>query len=396
MPLAYSGFRDKGLAALRPDEEGHLYLDAERRSSINRRLRVRVLQRGFPKSKASGHANSGAQDESLEQTILSARNSIFDEELHHELHREAQHLANQGVQSIENAIVLPYEEDKQIEIQLVSRETLEDEQPTNYDTIPDIIVLFLRILLCQAHQQNLQRRSLPPAPIHKEQRSRPVYAILKPVIEILQHRSHVAALHRLLDEYRKSLTKAGLSLSIDVHSTSQDLTAAALKKEQSTGWRYNVLMDFVTILSSTTFTVHAPEQIPSIVVEMHSTISAPSFGTTYRIQAPLSNNNDVFFSSLADLECEMSHVLQECVKQYIPAAIDAWQGAEVGIEVVSKFNPALLRSETVSVALDRQHFGLIWHSSGALQQRKVWQWYAENSDGETRSLLEVLENIQSI
>ncbi|KAL9130703.1 MAG: hypothetical protein Q9217_001182 [Psora testacea] len=392
---AYSSFRDRGLAALRQDEEGNLSLDHGHRSSVNRRLRVRVLRKDVSISASSDPPEFGAQGEPLEHDILEARNSIFEEELDHELHREAQHLANQGVQCIDNIILLPYEEDKQIEIGLTPKDGIEDRESSKDDNISDIIALFLRILLSQAHQENLKHRSQPPAPIREGQYPRPVYAILKPVIELLQHRSRVASIYDLLEKYRRSFAKAGLLLSIQVDYPSLGPTEAFSQAAKSTSSRTQAFTDFVTALSSVKITMYVLDSDPSIVIDVNTRISSPTFGTTYRIQNTSANDSDIVYSYLPDLEREVSHILQEAIKNYIATTINGWHGAEVGVEMVSRFNSDLSRRESISVKLETRHLSLVLHASGSVEQQRAWQWHAEESgQGEKRSLQEVLGRIQ--
>jgi hypothetical protein len=56
---------------------------------------------------------------SIENLILQARNSVYEEELFYELSREARQLANQGVRTIEDTIVLSLGDTTQILIDLI-------------------------------------------------------------------------------------------------------------------------------------------------------------------------------------------------------------------------------------------------------------------------------------
>ena len=55
----------------------------------------------------------------VEDLILRARNTIYEEELFHEITREARVLANQGVRNSVSMIQLPTSKDQQITIDLV-------------------------------------------------------------------------------------------------------------------------------------------------------------------------------------------------------------------------------------------------------------------------------------
>ncbi|KAL9125354.1 MAG: hypothetical protein Q9175_008090, partial [Cornicularia normoerica] len=174
---SHADFRDRGLAALRRDVDGNVSLDRGLRSSGDQTLRIRILQQGKPIASSTKDSKGTSEDHSVTQEILQARNSIFDEELHLELHREARNLVNQGVRCNGGRVLLPYEKDKQLEIDLVSLEDEDVEAPAGDGTIADAIVLSVRILLSHAHRQNLHRRSQIPPPLRETKPARPTYAL---------------------------------------------------------------------------------------------------------------------------------------------------------------------------------------------------------------------------
>lgn len=106
-------------------------------------------------------------DGSVEKEICSARDSIFDEELHHEIHREARNLVNQGVRCVDNSVLIPFETDKQIEIDLVPTKDSASEDIYNSSSVVANIAASLRILLSYAHRQSLRNRSEKPPPLRE-------------------------------------------------------------------------------------------------------------------------------------------------------------------------------------------------------------------------------------
>ena len=183
---AHTDFRDRGLAALRRDEDGMLSLDRGLRSSRYRRLQVRILQRGAPIGASKEKLEDSEKGSVIARQILQARDSIFDEELHLEIHREARNLLNQDVRCKGSKVLVPFEQDKQIELDLVDAEQKASEPQTGSHVAADSILIVLRLLLCQAHRQNLQNRSQVPPPLRGEgSRPRPVYSILKPIMATL-------------------------------------------------------------------------------------------------------------------------------------------------------------------------------------------------------------------
>ncbi|KAK4694081.1 hypothetical protein P7C71_g3439, partial [Lecanoromycetidae sp. Uapishka_2] len=213
---AYADFRDRGLAALRRNEDGSIHIDRGARSKDSSRLRVRILENGKPIGSSVQSFSDALGDQPLEQEMLDARNSIFDEELHHELHQEARDLVNQGVRCVDSRVLLPYEIDKQIEIDIIP--VMDENSSESYDksTLADIVAISLRILIAHAHCQSLRKRSQVPPPLREHQVPRPIYNLLKPVIEWLHHKSQVQALQNMLESLQKLLSAAGLNFSFDL------------------------------------------------------------------------------------------------------------------------------------------------------------------------------------
>ena len=184
---AHVDFRVRGLAALRRDDDGRLNLDRGPRMGY-RRLRVRILQRGTPIGISAERLQDNEKGSAIARQILQARDSIFDEELHLEIHREARNLLNQDVRCEGSKVLVPFERDKQIEIDLVDTDHGGMVSLTEPHVAADSILIALRLLLCRAHRQNLQKRSQVPSPLKGEgTRPRPVYAILKPIMETMEN-----------------------------------------------------------------------------------------------------------------------------------------------------------------------------------------------------------------
>lgn len=183
---AHADFRDRGLAALRRAEDGHLSLDRGARASGYRRLQVRILQRGTPIGASKERLQDSEKGNAIARQILQARDSVFDEELHLEIHREARNLLNQDVRCKGSTVLIPLEKNRQIEIDLVDADQKGSNSLIESHVDADSVLIALRLLLCQAHRQNLQKRSEIPPPLKGEgTRPRPVYAILKPIMETL-------------------------------------------------------------------------------------------------------------------------------------------------------------------------------------------------------------------
>ena len=156
------------------------------RAGRYRRLRVRILQKGAPVATSTEKLQDNEQGSAIARQILQARDSIFDEELHMEIHREARALLSQDLRCKGSKVLMPFEGDKQVEVDLVDSEQPDGEPRLGSHVAADAILIALRLLLSQAHRLNLRNRSQVPPPLRGEgTRPRPVYAILKPIVEML-------------------------------------------------------------------------------------------------------------------------------------------------------------------------------------------------------------------
>ena len=156
--------------------------------------------------------------EPLTRAILQARNDIFDEELFHELYREARTLTNRGVRCNSDTIIIPSESDNRILVDVVPVDTAEDEPasfPRSETDFVNILANVFRLLLSHAHRQNLKRRSQPPPALTEKPPQRPSYFLLRPVLDYMCHRPASLQVSRLLRELEATLGLAKLKFAID-------------------------------------------------------------------------------------------------------------------------------------------------------------------------------------
>ncbi|CRG88640.1 Mediator of RNA polymerase II transcription subunit 17 [Talaromyces islandicus] len=210
-------FRDRGLASLRRADDGTLILDKGLVPSRPKAVRVRVRREGkiTGSSGLSQFVAAAAVDDSIEKTILQARDTLFEEELFHELNREARSLASSGVIAHRNLIEFVYDEGQQIILDLVDLDDMPSETETiepdpQCGAIAEATAHALRILLSYAHRQNLRRRSQFPPPLTNHKRPTPQYQLLRPILAYLQHNSHLRSLQVFMDDTYKVLKSAGL------------------------------------------------------------------------------------------------------------------------------------------------------------------------------------------
>lgn len=403
---AYADFRDRGLAALRRDTDGNISLDRGLRSFGDQTIQVRILQHGKPIASSTKGSNGTSEDDSVTKEILKARNSIFDEELHHELHREARNLVNQGVRCIGDRVLLPYENNKQIEIDLVSLEDEEDLETLAGDsTIADAIVLSLRILLSHAHRQNLHRRSQIPPPLRETKSHRPPYALLKPVIEHLQHQSQLASLQHFLKNLHKTLSAAQLPFSFSPPTPPHNFAALSTTSNNPSNSMVDTLLQSLTSPLHSTTTLHLPTIPTTAIIDTHTTLLPPHHSTTYTLTihaSPPSTTLAAFptpthLTALSALTEHILHTLTLSILQHTVSAFPNWHAPPTfHSSTLSRTKEKSQSADKASVGLTGESLSLKWWR-GAGGEWSAVGWYADdgpgddNRDVEKRGLDEVFK-----
>jgi hypothetical protein len=161
----------------------------------------------------SSWRESAPQSTSIESSILIARNTIYEEELWQELHRESRVLANQGVRVVGTEIYFPMTSRKDIVLDLVpiEAENLKFRKDDNDEATAEMISLALHLLLSHSHGQNLRRRSQMPPPITNRPPPNLPYNLLRPILARVHHESIVSSLTDLLRPLTKALNYTGVS-----------------------------------------------------------------------------------------------------------------------------------------------------------------------------------------
>lgn len=388
---AYADFRDRGLAALRRDADGNISLDRGLRSSGDQILRVRILQQGKPIASSTKVSKDTSEDDSVTKEILNARNSIFDEELHHELHREARNLVNQSVRCIGGRVLLPYENDKQIEIDLVSLEDEDPEAPTGDSTIADAIALSLRILLSHAHRQNLQRRSQIPPPLRETKSTRPIYPLLKPIIEHLQHQSEVASLQHFLQNLHKVLSAADLPFTFTAPAPAHNLAAITSPSSNPNQSIIDTLLQTLLSPLNTLTTLHLPVSPTTATITTHTTLLPPHYSTTHilTIQTPHPSTPLAFLptpthpTTLSALKSHILHALTLSTLQRTAATFPTWHAASSLLHnaTLSRTKEKSHGAEKASICVTEEKLSLKWSHGAGGEWRSV-SWYVEEGQGQ--------------
>ncbi|RDA86069.1 hypothetical protein CP532_1270 [Ophiocordyceps camponoti-leonardi (nom. inval.)] len=213
-------FKNSGLAPLRRSEDGSVELDLGRLGGVSECLVVSYLRNDqvVGRSVPTRRRHRRRQDSSsLESRVLEARNTIFAQELWHELIKEARTLAAYDVRLEGSRLRCQTGPDAAIIIELLpltSCPSAEEDESLPHNGVAEAISLGLHILLGYAHRHNELMRTRPMPPYIS--RSRPqsqTYALLRPVIARLASTRSIDSCTKLVGNLSKALRKAGLASS---------------------------------------------------------------------------------------------------------------------------------------------------------------------------------------
>lgn len=315
--LAAPEFRDRGLAALRRAEDGSVTLDLGIHSKEARILRVRIQEQGqIIGSSPNNRLPDSAQD-SVESAILQARNAIFDEELYHELYREARHLTNRGVRSINDAILVPFEDDKHIVFDLVKQDTIileerkQNDQPESrlkYDQLSNTFVLASRLLLSHAHRQNYNRRTQPQPPMTERKPPRLLYSILQPILSLLQQQSALKSLNSLIEAMATIMKHAAMSFSVEGPRSIVDIPSMLAANKATNVPLVESLANMISAPLQAQFTINLPSTSSIIRTDVRTHVR----GIEYKVSITASPN-----SPLSQTQQESIFTSAEAVQEHI-------------------------------------------------------------------------------
>ncbi|KAK4181383.1 putative mediator of RNA polymerase II transcription subunit 17 [Triangularia setosa] len=204
-------FKNSGIAPLRRADDGSVKLELGTRGGGSQRTRVSILDNGKVVGQSS-LTNPLPENATLVDRVKDARNTIFAQELWHEINREARTLGGRNVRMSRSSVTYAVSPTRTISIQLVS---LEEENAGTSSSRPDdhfaeSLSLALSLQLSHAHKLNERRR----AERNVIQTSPPVYPLLTPIVSWFEHEKNIGEFVRHFLAYSKVLRSAGLPASV--------------------------------------------------------------------------------------------------------------------------------------------------------------------------------------
>ena len=284
---AAPAFKDRGTAILHRDSDGKVVLDDSAVSARTKAIRVRI-RRG--KTILGTSSYQSLKDNSLspiELSISQARDAIFEDELFHEINREARNMSNIDVRSGSGTVHLPYRDSSEI---LIDHAPV-DEFPSAANSSPsgimaNAIALGLRLLLSHSHRRNFRRRTGNPLPILESQRSIPPYAILRPLLNHLQHSENVERLQSHLSDLHSILDAAELRFQVSLSkASSMDLPQLLITDSYTKGNKLPLAERLLSDMSApveSKFTIILPSAA-ILTLTVRTNMDPPTMGTAYAI-----------------------------------------------------------------------------------------------------------------
>lgn len=291
---ALGEFRDRGLAALRADEDGNVLLD-KGLGNNSKVLRVRIQRGDSIVGMSQMPDTSDESQTTLEARIRHARDSLYEEELFHEVIRESRGLASYGVDMRESVIRLPTRlsstaststsDTDEILIDLLPLSDIQkrSQGQNSEDAWAQAIAVALRLLLSYTHRERLANRSEIPPPISTTKREAPVASIMRPILTLLQHRSVLADIGAYLERVKRLLNSASIEVTIETAA----FDPALLRSAES----IDALMQksLVPLQSRIRLSLKTPRKTGALEfgVEIQTSISPPAYGSVMVVTSPV-------------------------------------------------------------------------------------------------------------
>ncbi|POS80819.1 mediator of RNA polymerase II transcription subunit 17 [Diaporthe helianthi] len=238
---AAPGFRNTSLAPMRRGDDGTVDLDCGKMLGESQRLLV-TFEKNHRIVGRSSLPRPLPQDAPLEERVLEARNTIFAQELWHEMNREGRLLQAYGIRLENEALSHTLGDGTRIVFSLQPLEQAVEEGASEAlpeDHRAESLSSALHQLLSYAHRINNQRRSRADSKNRDQSTTTPPYPLLRPVLANLQHETSIDDATRFISDLSTILHSAGIStvnfrlteppISLDLASTNGSPSEALIQ-----------------------------------------------------------------------------------------------------------------------------------------------------------------------
>lgn len=207
-------FKANSIAPMRRAEDGSVRLDHGKMGGGSKRIQVSILENGVVVGRSALPPPLPA-DAPLQDRVKESRDTIFAQELWHEINREGRTVLSKHVRLDKSAVSYTIDSTRTLSVRL---ETLgeksrdaEPERAGPQDAVAESLYITLCLLLSAAHRMNEQRRSEPSA---NRGGPPPAYSLLTPIISYYEYDKAIQELVQFLTAFANVLRSAGLPSSV--------------------------------------------------------------------------------------------------------------------------------------------------------------------------------------
>jgi mediator of RNA polymerase II transcription subunit 17 len=314
-------FKARGLAPLRMNKDGAIVLDPEL-APKPRTLRVRIREHGKIVGCSRLSKSEDGTATGIEKKIRQARDSLFEEEMFHEMTIEARNLLPYGVELRDSVLNVQASSDRTVLIDCIP---LDDEESTDEyatdDWLARTIAEGLRLLLSHEHRMRLFRRSQIPAPLTLNKRQTPPPPLLRTLLAVFAHLDAVDSLQTYLQKLVKTLETAGLPVTLDIkrevslNALTRIITESPIKGLSPLD---QIIQQFTKPLDSVaTLSLPSPKgpDAEYVTIAIRTFFGPPTFGPGYKITLPPSLVRS--FSLGEEMRKEFKFSSGESAHQYV-------------------------------------------------------------------------------
>ncbi|PHH51526.1 Mediator of RNA polymerase II transcription subunit 17 [Ceratocystis fimbriata CBS 114723] len=202
-------FRNASLAPMRRADDGSAQLDFGKLGGVSQRLLVSLEENGTIIGRSS-LPNPVPEDSPLSAHVLEARNTVFAQELWHELILESRQLGSYGVSREASRIVYQTPTRRKVILELANlNDATRDRGSLPHDEGANAINTTLCILLSYAHRHSEYLRSRPFSPTSPPTLNVPNHNLLRPIIVRELHRKAFVECIQYVGAVVKTLHNAG-------------------------------------------------------------------------------------------------------------------------------------------------------------------------------------------
>lgn len=297
LPEASDHFKARGFAPLKMDKDGSIILDPAL-ALKPKTFRVRVSVEGKITGTSQLSVQSNIEDLTIEKSIQLARDSLFEEELYHEMGLETRQLLAYGVEFRDSVIHVDAPPIGASQVRLLIDCIPRDEpvasgQDHSYDWFARTVAEALRLLLAHEHSMRLYRRSQLPAPLTLRTVEKPPPPLLRTLLSVFRHLEGVDSLYVYLDTIARTLNSAGLDVTLD---TTREVSWAKLAESLKTSKKglsandqlFEIFMKPFDGKATLTLPTPIGGQLESLTIVTRTIIGPPTFGTEHKLTLPSS------------------------------------------------------------------------------------------------------------